>query len=191
MTDVVVTDATFPDVNREEAAARAGGASFARHACRTAEEVAGALRGARVAVVQFAPLTREAIAGLVSSDEDGDNADAADQGDHEAPPPSVLITGFRAHGKSSLVNTACRALAGEEGPLLLRGVTSIAEDGYKGRLLADLVRGGCALISAHTNADIVADGVSDVIATRLGLTGTTPIVPGADPSVGGSDRSAA
>ncbi|WP_230670841.1 Nif3-like dinuclear metal center hexameric protein [Rathayibacter sp. Leaf248] len=69
-------------------------------------------------------------------------------------------------------------------PLLLRGVTSIAEDGYKGRLLADLIRGGCALVSAHTNADIVADGVSDVIATRLGLTGATPIVPGADPSVG-------
>lgn len=64
MTDVVVTDATFPDVAREEEAARAGGASFARHNCRTAEEVAEALRGARVAVVQFAPLTREAIAGL-------------------------------------------------------------------------------------------------------------------------------
>ncbi|AZZ55267.1 Nif3-like dinuclear metal center hexameric protein [Rathayibacter iranicus] len=69
-------------------------------------------------------------------------------------------------------------------PLLLRGVTSIAEDGYKGRLLADLIRGGCALISAHTNADIVASGVSDVIAGRLGLTGATPVVPGADPSVG-------
>ncbi|NRG39411.1 Nif3-like dinuclear metal center hexameric protein [Rathayibacter sp. VKM Ac-2835] len=69
-------------------------------------------------------------------------------------------------------------------PLLLRGVTSIAEDGYKGRLLAELIRHGCALVSAHTNADIVADGVSDVIATRLGLTGTTPLVPGQDPSVG-------
>ncbi|SMH37791.1 dinuclear metal center protein, YbgI/SA1388 family [Rathayibacter oskolensis] len=69
-------------------------------------------------------------------------------------------------------------------PLLLRGVTTIAEDGYKGRLLAELIRGRCAVISAHTNADIVADGVSDVIATRLGLSGTTPIVPGEDPSVG-------
>jgi D-3-phosphoglycerate dehydrogenase len=64
MTDVVVTDATFPAVEAEEAAARDRGARFHRAACRSAEEVADAVRGARVAVVQFAPLTREAIAGL-------------------------------------------------------------------------------------------------------------------------------
>lgn len=64
MTDVVVTDATFPAVEAEEAAARSRGASFARAACRTPDEVAEAVRGARVAVVQFAPLTRKAIAGL-------------------------------------------------------------------------------------------------------------------------------
>lgn len=61
---VVVTDATFPDVAKEEAAARAAGASFERHACKTAEDVAAALNGADVAVVQFAPLTRAAIAGM-------------------------------------------------------------------------------------------------------------------------------
>lgn len=67
---------------------------------------------------------REAVAAL-SSNEDGDNADGGDdQGDEDAPPPSILITGFRAHGKSSLVNTACRALAGEVGPLLLRAEAS-------------------------------------------------------------------
>jgi D-3-phosphoglycerate dehydrogenase len=64
MTDVVVTDATFPDVSAEEQAARSRGASFRRATCTTAEEVAEAVAGARVAVVQFAPLTREAIAGL-------------------------------------------------------------------------------------------------------------------------------
>jgi D-3-phosphoglycerate dehydrogenase len=64
MTDVVITDATFPEVLAEEEAARTRGASFHRAACKSAEEVAEALRGARVAVVQFAPLTREAIAGL-------------------------------------------------------------------------------------------------------------------------------
>jgi len=64
MTDVVVTDATFPDLAAEEAAARAQGASLVRRACKTPQEVAEAVRGARVAVVQFAPLSREAIAGL-------------------------------------------------------------------------------------------------------------------------------
>jgi D-3-phosphoglycerate dehydrogenase len=61
---VVVTDATFPDVVREEAAARMLGAGFERHACKTAEDVALAVKGADVAVVQFAPLTAAAIAGL-------------------------------------------------------------------------------------------------------------------------------
>ncbi|WP_135447734.1 MULTISPECIES: C-terminal binding protein [Tabrizicola] len=64
MKRVVVTDATFPTVEKEEAAARAAGAILERHACRTAEEVAAAVRGADVVVVQFAPLTRDAIAGL-------------------------------------------------------------------------------------------------------------------------------
>ncbi|CAL9148234.1 unnamed protein product [Musa hybrid cultivar] len=39
-------------------------------------------------------------------------------------PPTVLVTGFRAHGKSSFINTACRALAAEAGPMLLRAETS-------------------------------------------------------------------
>jgi dinuclear metal center YbgI/SA1388 family protein len=69
-------------------------------------------------------------------------------------------------------------------PLLLRGVTSIAEDRYKGAVLARLIRGGCALIAAHTNADIVARGTSAVVAERLGLETTRPIVPSADPALG-------
>lgn len=72
-------------------------------------------------------------------------------------------------------------------PLLLRGVHSVAEDTAKGALLARLIRSGCGLLAAHTNADIPADGVSDVIATRLGLAETRPIVPSeriADASVG-------
>lgn len=69
-------------------------------------------------------------------------------------------------------------------PLLLRGVTSVAEDRYKGALLARLIRANCALIAAHTNADVVEDGVSDVIASRLGLIETQPITPGTAPGTG-------
>jgi len=64
-------------------------------------------------------------------------------------------------------------------PLLLRGVSSVAEDRYKGLLVARLIRAGCALVTAHTNADVVPDGVSDVIAQRIGLSGIRPIVAGA------------
>lgn len=63
-------------------------------------------------------------------------------------------------------------------PLLLRGVTSVAEDRYKGALVAKLIRADCALLAAHTNADVVETGTSATLATRLGLTGVKPIEPG-------------
>jgi dinuclear metal center YbgI/SA1388 family protein len=62
-------------------------------------------------------------------------------------------------------------------PLLLRGVTSVAEDRYKGALLARLIRAGCSLIAAHTNADVVETGTSAVFADRIGLVDARPIVP--------------
>ncbi|GAB2447566.1 dinuclear metal center YbgI/SA1388 family protein [Conyzicola lurida] len=62
-------------------------------------------------------------------------------------------------------------------PLLLRGVTSVAEDRYKGALLARLIRADCALIASHTNADVVESGTSAVFADRLGLLDARPIVP--------------
>lgn len=54
-------------------------------------------------------------------------------------------------------------------PLILRGITSIAEDRYKGALLARLIRGGCALHTAHTNADVVESGPTGTIFDLLGI----------------------
>ncbi|WP_336651023.1 MULTISPECIES: Nif3-like dinuclear metal center hexameric protein [unclassified Leucobacter] len=69
-------------------------------------------------------------------------------------------------------------------PLLLRGVHTIAEDTAKGALLAKLIRGGCALLSAHTNADQPEGGVSAVLAERLGLAHAEAIVPAVGPRPG-------
>jgi dinuclear metal center YbgI/SA1388 family protein len=69
-------------------------------------------------------------------------------------------------------------------PLLLRGVTTIAESTYKGSVLATLVRGDSALVAAHTNADVVTTGTSAVLADRIGLTDQRPLDPGSGP---GSD----
>jgi len=69
-------------------------------------------------------------------------------------------------------------------PLLLRGVHTLSEDTSKGALVSALIRGGCALLAAHTNADQPEGGVSDVLAARLGLRWSTPIVPSVDPAVG-------
>lgn len=62
-------------------------------------------------------------------------------------------------------------------PLLLRGVHTIAEDTGKGALLTRLIRGECALLSAHTNADQPEGGVSDAIARHLGLQAIEALVP--------------
>lgn len=72
-------------------------------------------------------------------------------------------------------------------PLLLRGVTSIAEDRYKGAVLARLIRGNCALLAAHTNADVVETGTSETLAAKLGLVDLRPLVAG-EPATRGIGR---
>ncbi len=68
-------------------------------------------------------------------------------------------------------------------PLLLRGVDSVAADRPKGALIHRLVRAGCALFTAHTNADSADPGVSDALAAALGLTVTGPLEPQPVPAV--------
>ncbi len=62
-------------------------------------------------------------------------------------------------------------------PLLLKPVSSIAPNTFKGRIVHRLIRAEVALYTAHTNADIANPGVSDALAARLGLTGLRPLVP--------------
>lgn len=69
-------------------------------------------------------------------------------------------------------------------PMLLRGVTSIAEDTAKGKVLSELVRSNIAVYSAHTNADSVETGTSAVIAKALGLINSRPLSQSALPTQG-------
>lgn len=73
-------------------------------------------------------------------------------------------------------------------PLLLRGVTTVAETRYKGAVLARLIRANCALLAAHTNADVVSAGTSAVLADRLGLRDVRPLVPSATDATRGIGR---
>jgi dinuclear metal center YbgI/SA1388 family protein len=66
-------------------------------------------------------------------------------------------------------------------PLLLGGVTSVAASTPKGRVLHDLVRAGCGLLVAHTNADRAREGVSDALADLFGLRETEPLVREPEP----------
>jgi dinuclear metal center YbgI/SA1388 family protein len=69
-------------------------------------------------------------------------------------------------------------------PMLLRGVTSIAEDTAKGKVLSELVRSNIAVYAAHTNADSVETGTSAVIAKALGLINSRPLSQSAVPTQG-------
>ncbi|MGH3747840.1 MAG: Nif3-like dinuclear metal center hexameric protein [Micromonosporaceae bacterium] len=70
-------------------------------------------------------------------------------------------------------------------PLLLRGVSSVAPTTYKGRIVHQLIRGSVALFVAHTNADVANPGVSDALATRLGLRELRPLCPAEGAAAGG------
>jgi dinuclear metal center YbgI/SA1388 family protein len=65
-------------------------------------------------------------------------------------------------------------------PLLLKGVNSLSEDQLKGELVSFAVKNSIAVYSAHTNADIVVDGVSDILAQELGLANTKPLIATGD-----------
>lgn len=60
-------------------------------------------------------------------------------------------------------------------PLFLTAVHGVAATTPKGRILHTLGGGGCALLTAHTNADQAVDGVSESLARALGLRDLTPI----------------
>jgi dinuclear metal center YbgI/SA1388 family protein len=60
-------------------------------------------------------------------------------------------------------------------PLFLKPVHGFAATTPKGRTLATLAGAGCALLTAHTNADQAEGGVSEALATALGLTDLEPI----------------
>ena len=62
-------------------------------------------------------------------------------------------------------------------PLLLKGVSSVAPDTYKGRIVHRLIKADIALYVAHTNADVAHPGVSDALAARLGLDDLRPLHP--------------
>lgn len=68
-------------------------------------------------------------------------------------------------------------------PLFLTPVHTVAATTPKGRTLHTLTQGGCALLTAHTNADQAVDGVSEALALALGLTDLTPIRPAPGPAL--------
>lgn len=69
-------------------------------------------------------------------------------------------------------------------PYLLRGITSVGEESAKGATLSRAIRNEVAIYAAHTNADIVESGVSQVLAESLGVIDSRPLLPGSNSQIG-------
>ena len=69
-------------------------------------------------------------------------------------------------------------------PFLLKVPYELRQDSGKGAVLSTAIREDIALFSAHTNADVVEKGVSDVLAKTLGLLNAKPLVPALGEKVG-------
>lgn len=69
-------------------------------------------------------------------------------------------------------------------PLWLKGVTSMAADTPKGRIVHRLIENGIALHTCHTNADCPPLGVSESMALALGVRDVRPLEPDDAPERG-------
>ena len=70
-------------------------------------------------------------------------------------------------------------------PFLLRGTKEINFDGLKGHVVQLALAHQVSLFAAHTNADVVEQGVSDALARVLELRDSVPLVPSnLDPKIG-------
>lgn len=63
-------------------------------------------------------------------------------------------------------------------PLFLSGTHSVSRDTLGGRVVHEAIAHGIAIYNAHTNADQANPGVSDALASALGVIDCVPLVPG-------------
>ncbi|MCK5437788.1 MAG: Nif3-like dinuclear metal center hexameric protein [Desulfobulbaceae bacterium] len=84
-------------------------------------------------------------------------------------------------------------------PMIFKPLSSVRTDLPTGRLLMKALGSEIAVIGCHTNLDIVSGGVNDILAAKLGLEDTKPLVSkefsvrvrsdtGAEPTVSGLGR---
>jgi len=73
-------------------------------------------------------------------------------------------------------------------PLFLRPVHGVPTTSAKGRMVHDCISHGIALYAAHTNADHADPGVSDALASALGVHHGRPIEPNTAGSSTGTGR---
>lgn len=98
-------------------------------------------------------------------------------GDPDKPVHRILVA------LDLLEEVACEAVENKADmvithhPLIMEGVKSLREDSFVGRVASLLIKHGIALYCAHTNLDIVAGGINDLLAEKLALREVRPLSP--------------
>jgi len=62
-------------------------------------------------------------------------------------------------------------------PVIFRPLSAIDTSSPEGRILEKALANRLAIIACHTNLDTAGNGVSDILATELGLSELTPLLP--------------
>ena len=62
-------------------------------------------------------------------------------------------------------------------PLIWTPLTALRTDDPATRFMLDIAQAGIACYAAHTNLDVAPGGVNDILAKRLGLSATKPLLP--------------
>lgn len=60
-------------------------------------------------------------------------------------------------------------------PLLLRGVSELAEQSVKGNIVSQAIKSGLAIFSAHTNSDVAEVGTAAALAEVFGINDVGPL----------------
>ncbi|MCK5516410.1 MAG: Nif3-like dinuclear metal center hexameric protein [Desulfobulbaceae bacterium] len=71
-------------------------------------------------------------------------------------------------------------------PVIFRPLSSINTADPNGKLLTKALTNRIAIIGCHTNLDSAADGVSDILAAKLGLKELSPLLPSAEKELSGT-----
>jgi dinuclear metal center YbgI/SA1388 family protein len=75
-------------------------------------------------------------------------------------------------------------------PLIFRGLKRIDLDSLEGKVIASAVGSQTAVFAAHTNLDSASDGINDVLAGRIGMQNTAPLLESDHHDMGDVDASA-
>lgn len=110
----------------------------------------------------------------VSASEDWDNPGLI-SGSLDAEHSKVLVTvDITNDVLQEAIDSECTLIIAHH-PLLLGGIDTLRQDLYKGALLAKAIKNDVSLFAAHTNADVVSGGVSDLLAKKFGIANTTAL----------------